>query len=890
MADGIELGKAYVQIVPSAKGIKDSIVEELGGESARAGESAGQLFTGKLVGTIKTVLGTAAIGKMISDSVNAGGALQQSLGGIETLFKDSADKVKTYAAQAYKTAGLSANDYMESTTSFAASLLSSVSQDTDAAAQLANMAMVDMSDNANKMGTSMQDIQNAYQGFAKQNYTMLDNLKLGYGGTQAEMQRLLKDAEKISGVHYDLGNLADMYSAIHIIQTELDITGTTAREATTTLTGSFASMKAAAQNVLGQMALGEDLQPSLEALVKTACTYLVDNLLPLVVNAVGGIPEAIAALAPAILQTGTQLLQNLTSGFAAGIPDFLSQALPAVLSFTEELRANFGDFVSAGIDLILSLANGLVEGLPQLFAYIPDIVINIAGLINDNAPKILAGAVGLMVQLGKGLIDSIPLIIQNMGKIVEAIVSVISAFNWLNLGANILKGLASGIKSMASSVTQAMQQGISGAISWIKSLPGQAVQWGKNLIQSFISGLNGTGTAATIATAGIQVAKTAAQPDTDWSLSDDVVDKAEANAFRMQNLAKQVEDTIPAYTKSGDAAAAAAQKAGSAAKTAASVVNSYSDTAYEVVGNTKRTIQTINEELSNGTAQQKQTITSTSREMVDGLWSTLKDRANEGILGTLWEAVKSGDWVGIGKWAASALYSGLTADQKQQLTDYALSLVDGLNGVLGQGAQGLAQGAASLGQQLFEGITGRFGDVASLAGQLSGTLQDTFAALKGPLGTAAKAISTALSGNLLSAFPTIFAAMGTLVTTVGSAFVAMLESIGAAISATGIGLPVGAMVIAAGVALAVAIAAIAMKLGSSSRSSVKTPNSSSGSGSAVTAPSYSLWDYEKETARPERKPRPSYEINQYIYSKAQTAADLMREARYEQERAVLAGV
>ena len=459
MADGIELGKAYVQIVPSAKGIKDSIAKELGGESARAGESAGQLFTGKLVGTIKTVLGTAAIGKMISDSVNAGGALQQSLGGIETLFKDSADKVKTYAAQAYKTAGLSANDYMESTTSFAASLLSSVSQDTDAAAQLANMAMVDMSDNANKMGTSMQDIQNAYQGFAKQNYTMLDNLKLGYGGTQAEMQRLLKDAEKISGVKYDLGNLADMYSAIHVIQTELDITGTTAREATTTLTGSFASMKAAAQNVLGQMALGEDLQPSLEALVETARTYLVDNLLPLVVNAVGGIPEAIAALAPAILQTGTELLQNLTSGFAAGIPDFLSQALPAVLSFTEELRANFGDFVSAGIDLILSLANGLVEGLPQLFAYIPDIVINIAGLINDNAPKILAGAVGLMVQLGKGLIDSIPLIIQNLGKVVEAIVSVISAFNWLNLGANILKGLASGIKSMASSVTQAMQQG-----------------------------------------------------------------------------------------------------------------------------------------------------------------------------------------------------------------------------------------------------------------------------------------------------------------------------------------------------------------------------------------------------------------------------------------------
>ena len=313
----------------------------------------------------------------------------------------------------------------------------------------------------------------------------------------------------------------------------------------------------------------------------------------------------------------------------------------------------------------------------------------------------------------------------------------------------------------------------------------------------------------------------------------------------------------------------------------------------KVIDGALRTVETVKTIAADGTEQVAETIKDSAAKTLDGLWSALKDRANEGILGTvgtLWEAVKSGDWVGSGKWAASALYSGLTANQKQQLTDYALSLVDGLNGVLGQGAQGLAQGAASLGQQLFEGITGRFGDVASLAGQLSGTLQDTFAALKGPLGTAAKAISTALSGNLLSAFPTIFAAMGTLVTTVGSAFVAMLESIGAAISATGIGLPVGAMVIAAGVALAVAIAAIAMKLGSSSRSSVKTPNSSSGSGSAVTAPSYSLWDYEKETARPERKPRPSYEINQYIYSKAQTAADLMREARYEQERAVLAGV
>lgn len=223
MPDKIEMAKAYVQIVPSADGIRAALTDVFDEETDGLGAKVGQSIGAQLVGTIKKVLAAAGIGKIIKDSIDMGGALQQSIGGIETLFKDSADTVKQYAAQAYQTVGLSANDYMEQTTSFAASLLSSVSKDTNAAAQLANMAMVDMADNANKMGTDMQDIQNAYQGFAKQNYTMLDNLKLGYGGTQAEMQRLLIDAEKISGVHYDLGNLADMYSAIHVIQREMDI-------------------------------------------------------------------------------------------------------------------------------------------------------------------------------------------------------------------------------------------------------------------------------------------------------------------------------------------------------------------------------------------------------------------------------------------------------------------------------------------------------------------------------------------------------------------------------------------------------------------------------------------------------------------------------------------
>ena len=387
MPDGIELAKAYVQIVPSAEGIQGKITEALGGEPAAAGDAAGQSLGAQLVGTLKKVIAAAGIGKIISESINLGGALQQSLGGVETLFKDSADTVKAYAAQAYKTVGLSANDYMEQTTSFAASLLSSVSQDTQAAADLANMAMVDMADNSNKMGTSMQDIQNAYQGFAKQNYTMLDNLKLGYGGTQAEMQRMLNDATKISGVKYDLGNLADMYSAIHIIQQEMDITGTTAKEAATTLTGSFAAMKAAAENVMGNWSTGADLTEPLQALADTAQTFLVDNLLPMIGNVLAGIPEIVYSLVPELLQTGTELLSSLAQGFTEGIPEFFSTALPQLLAFTDQLRDNAASFVDAGLNLITQLINGLIAGLPDLIAYVPDIIINICGIINDNMPR-----------------------------------------------------------------------------------------------------------------------------------------------------------------------------------------------------------------------------------------------------------------------------------------------------------------------------------------------------------------------------------------------------------------------------------------------------------------------------------------------------------------------
>ena len=308
-----EIAQAYVQLIPSARGITGKIQAILNPEASAAGQSAGQSLGASLVSVATKAIAAAGIGKAFSAAIHEGAALQQSLGGVETLFKGSADTVKKYAAEAYKTTGLSANAYMENVTGFSASLLQSLGGDTAKAADVANMAMVDMSDNANKMGTDMGRIQDAYQGFAKQNYTMLDNLKLGYGGTKSEMERLLADAEKLTGVKYDINNLSDVYNAIHAIQENLDITGTTAKEAASTFTGSFSAMKAAAQNVLGQLALGQNIGPSLRALYDTTKTFIVDNFIPMVGNVLSGLPQVIGFA--------------LEEGLSAVFGDYIAQSI-----------------------------------------------------------------------------------------------------------------------------------------------------------------------------------------------------------------------------------------------------------------------------------------------------------------------------------------------------------------------------------------------------------------------------------------------------------------------------------------------------------------------------------------------------------------------------------
>lgn len=510
-----ELGKAYVQIIPSAQGIKAKMQEILGDEMP-SGEEHGKNYAQGLVSTIKKAIAAAGIGLALKSALTEGAALEQSLGGIETLFKGSADAVIENAKRAYQTAGVSANAYMENVTSFSASLISSLGGDTAKAAEVANTAMVDMSDNANKMGTNMQDIQNAYQGFAKQNYTMLDNLKLGYGGTKTEMQRLLEDAQKLTGVKYDINNLSDVYNAIHAIQENLGIAGTTSQEAATTLSGSFNSMKAAAQDFAGYLTLGMDITPAVQNLVSTASTFLFGNLFPALGNIFTALPGAISTFVSTAgatiaqnfslemlngaVTSAVEFINGLGSGLQQNIPTFLAQALPMVLQFAENIRANAGQLIGAGLNLIMQLAQGIANSLPTLITYIPQIVTNIAGIINDNAPKLLATAGQVILTLAKGLIAAIPTLVANIPQIIQAIVAVFSAFNWLNLGKQAVTAIKNGIISMVGAVRSAGTNVMRAIVNALMSLPSKLLSLGR----SGVSGLaNGVRAAAGLVRSGI---------------------------------------------------------------------------------------------------------------------------------------------------------------------------------------------------------------------------------------------------------------------------------------------------------------------------------------------------------------------------------------------------
>lgn len=506
-----------MQIIPSAKGIKGQIENAIGGDVDNAGKTAGKSLGGKLVGAFSAVMATAAIGETITKAFSEGAALQQSIGGIETLFKDSADTVKKYANEAYRTAGLSANDYMESVTSFSASLLQGLGGDTAKAAEVANMAMIDMSDNANKMGTDMELIQNAYQGFAKNNYTMLDNLKLGYGGTQSEMQRLLADAEKISGIKYDMSNLSDVYEAIHVIQGELDITGTTAKEASSTFAGSMAAMKASFSNVLAGLTLGQDITPALQELASSIMTFVGDNLLPMLWNIVKGIPtvaqeiikgivnidwigtatEMIAGLKesigtaateyltsdnaiiptllqsitdklPDVLNQGIEIVTNVVNGILKNIPKVIESAGQVMNNFINFVMQNLPTIWQSGVKMLSNLAKGIMDNLPTIISTAATVISNLLATFAKHLPQLLQQGITMLGQLAAGLIQAIPELVGKIPTIFDEIVSAFKKHDWLSIGSDIISGIAKGILDGVGSIIKAAKEAASSAFKAAK--------------------------------------------------------------------------------------------------------------------------------------------------------------------------------------------------------------------------------------------------------------------------------------------------------------------------------------------------------------------------------------------------------------------------------------
>lgn len=440
-----ELGKAYVQVIPSAKGIGGMLKKSMGGDMDSAGTSLGKGLGSK----IKAAIIAAGIGKVLKTAIFEGAKLEQSLGGVETLFKESAGRVKKYAAEAYRTAGMSGNEYMENVTSFSAAMISSLGGNTKKAAKLSNQAITDMSDNANKMGTDLSMVTQTYQSLARGQYQMLDNLKLGYGGTKGEMQRLLNDAEKLTGKKYDISSFSDVTQAIHAIQTQMGITGTTAKEAATTISGSFNMMKSAAKDFLGNLTLGRDVSKSMENLVTSTGTFL-SNLLPALGNIAKGLVNVIGTTFP-------QMFSKIGNSLGASMPGLISKGLTMVTQFTASLRKNAGKFVSAGMEMLLKLAQGWANSMPVMIQKIPQIITNIAGLINDNAPKIMITGGKIIITLVKGLINAIPTLIANIPQILRAMWNAFTAFNWMSLGSTMISGIAGALRSGIGSLFSAAQ-------------------------------------------------------------------------------------------------------------------------------------------------------------------------------------------------------------------------------------------------------------------------------------------------------------------------------------------------------------------------------------------------------------------------------------------------
>ena len=554
--NGTQLGKAYVQIVPSMQGLASELRRAFGDsmpDGHRFGSSLGSKVVSGFGSTIKKGFALAAkagiatisaasagIGAIVKSSASAYADYEQNIGGVETLFKDNADTIVKYASEAYKTAGISANDYMQNVTSFSASLLQGLGGDTAQAAEIANEAMVDMSDNANKMGTDISSIQNAYQGFAKQNYTMLDNLKLGYGGTQAEMARLINDSgvlgdsikvdeKTVNSVSFD-----KMIEAIHKVQTDLDITGTTSKEAATTVSGSLGSVKAAWANLMAGMGdKNADLKNLIKEMVSTVKTF-AKNIMPVIKQALSGVttliselapdiaaelPQLVSDLLPQIIEAGTQIFQALVKGISDNIGTITQAAITAITTIATALIQNTGPLVQSLATIITTIAQALPTILPDLINAIVEQIPTVIQAVIDCMPAIIDGTIQIVTAIAEALVDNIDLIIDGAVQIIDALAMSLSdsdtaaklaqsaleiigtltmellknlpdiLADGILIAVELIKGIAQGMVDYFAPVSDALSDMLIDLTDWFSRKWNDFKEWGSDMIQAFIDGI-----------------------------------------------------------------------------------------------------------------------------------------------------------------------------------------------------------------------------------------------------------------------------------------------------------------------------------------------------------------------------------------------------------------
>ena len=485
--------------------IIDTQIDSKGAEGGlkSLGGKLGSLATGALAGITAA---TGAVALLTKASIAQYAQYEQLTGGVETLFKSSSDKVMEYADNAYKTAGMSANEYMSTITGFSASLLQGLGGDTEKAAEVGNRAVTDMSDNANKMGTGIENIQNAYQGFAKQNYTMLDNLKLGYGGTKTEMERLLTDAEKVSGIHYDISNFSDVIEAIHVVQGEMGITGTTAKEAMSTIEGSLNMTKSAWSNLLIGMAddnadfdtlvdnlvesvgaLGENLLPRIE-IALNGVGKLISQLAPVIA---GKIPELIATILPQLVTAGINIVNSLITGIQQNLPTLANSAVQILLSITTALLNLLPQLLTIGMQTIGYLAQGIGQQLPTLIPLAMQCIMELIQNFYDNAPLIIDAGMQLLSGLAEGIVNAIPVLISMLPQIIDSMLNYLTTSLPLVLeqGCNILLSLVNGIVQALPQLIAMLPEIINSIVTFITTNLPTILTTGIQVLVALINGI-----------------------------------------------------------------------------------------------------------------------------------------------------------------------------------------------------------------------------------------------------------------------------------------------------------------------------------------------------------------------------------------------------------------